>query len=189
MSGKELTSLLVGPDWKEVITSPSETLYGNQKLGMVIRVRHQAHFQHRPVILEWDGGHRDFQWVKDAVDAAEAMGPTPSGLAYRRHGDSRPRSSSQPSSGLYTFKTVGQKDLVFGRDKEDPIFAVDAGFGARAAALESSVRYENDVKRRYTKAARLNAQLMSLPGFSTEIGSRSGDKRPVRRRSSRPRRS
>lgn len=90
----------------------------------------------------------------------------------------------------YTFRTIGQKDVVYGRDG-DPLFAVDAGFGARAAALEKDIRYENDVKRRYTKAARLNVQLMNLPGFSTEIvslpgysarsGARSGDKRSSRR--------
>jgi hypothetical protein len=84
----------------------------------------------------------------------------------------------------YTFRTVGARDVIYGRDG-DPLFSVDAGFGARAAQLETDVRYENDVKRRYTKAARLNAQLMNLPGFSTEVAGRSGDKRSSRR----PRRS
>ena len=69
----ETTEFLLGPGWRKQEAGPRETLYFNQRLGAVIRVRHQAWAQHRPVILEWPGGSKDFQWTADAAREAERL--------------------------------------------------------------------------------------------------------------------
>ena len=61
----------IGPGWREYSRDSRETVYLNQSIRAVIRVRHLSYQQHRPVLLEREGrATRDFQWVADAVRAA-----------------------------------------------------------------------------------------------------------------------
>ena len=67
---RDLSEQLAGPGWRVIRQDAKETHYANQTEGCLIRVRHQAHFAHRPVILECENGFTaDFQWVPEAVQA------------------------------------------------------------------------------------------------------------------------
>jgi len=75
LAGKKLKDLgdVLHPGWKIIQESPKETVYSNPSLGCIIRVRHQSHFAHRPIILECSNGYTDdFKWFNDAAKAAES---------------------------------------------------------------------------------------------------------------------
>jgi len=64
--------MLLGPGWRLLSEDAKETVYANQGEGCVIRVRHQHHFRHRPVILECGNGYTaDFKFVREALDAVK----------------------------------------------------------------------------------------------------------------------
>lgn len=88
----QLDEFLYGPDWRTTSEDSRETVMVNQKLGAVIRIRHQSWAQHRPVILQREGmTDEDFQWVGDAVQAAEKQSRSnpshrrPSAMPPQRH--------------------------------------------------------------------------------------------------------
>jgi len=102
----ELTEFLMGPDWKTASRDEDKTVYLNQNLGYVITVRHRSHFQHRPVIIEWDGGTWDggagsyFKSVPEALNWINARGPARG--AAKKNPSKAKKAGKRPASSKST---------------------------------------------------------------------------------------